>query len=39
LTQATYKGEPGLVTKERLYWAWQNYFVRLEQSTNEVIIQ
>ena len=37
LTQAIYKGEPGVLSKERFYWAWKNYFVNLDVS-NDVVI-
>jgi len=30
LTQATYLGEPGTLSAERIEWAWKNYFVQLD---------
>lgn len=37
MTQAIYKGEPGLLTQERLNWAWRNYFVRCDTSLSKVM--
>ncbi|MDH3588849.1 MAG: AAA family ATPase [Gammaproteobacteria bacterium] len=35
LDHAGYVGEPGEVTKERLRWAWKNYFVSLDTSVTD----
>lgn len=36
MTQAAYKGEAGIINKERIFWAWKNYFVRID-ITNDAV--